>query len=218
MADAVHELGRAKGPARALVALEALAFIGLKALGQVFRPVADLPRPQERTVGRKQWVGPREDAAGGAAPAPILGPGHETRPHGVEVDVAGGLAEVGVLHGIRGKAPLPEVAAPAPAEIDAARVVAVGFADGEAQGLLALGHGDEVDVVGHEAPAPDPNAMALAMLGEQLDVGHVVALAEKGLLAAVAALGDVVREAGGDDAGESGHGGSMPPGVGAVKK
>ena len=40
---------------------------------------------------------------------------------------------------------------------------------------------------------------------EQIAVERVVGVAEEGARAAVAALGDVVRQAGNDDAGETGH-------------
>lgn len=113
------------------------------------------------------------------------------------------MEEVGVLHGVGGEAPLPEVVAPVIAGVCPGGVVAVGFVGGKAQSLLAPGHGDQVHMVGHEAPAPDALAVALALLGEQCEVGFGVAIANEGLLAAVAGLGDVVGDSGGDDAGES---------------
>ena len=44
------------------------------------------------------------------------------------------------------------------------------------------------------------------MLGQQIAIERVVVVAEEGARAAVAALGDVVRMTGNDDAGETGHG------------
>jgi hypothetical protein len=43
------------------------------------------------------------------------------------------------------------------------------------------------------------------MLRQQRPVAAVVALVEEGRLPAVAALGDMMRQAGGDDAGETRH-------------
>jgi len=42
--------------------------------------------------------------------------------------------------------------------------------------------------------------------GEQIAIERIIASAEKGLRAAIAALGDMVRMTGKDDAGETGHG------------
>ena len=58
---------------------------------------------------------------------------------------------------------------------------------------------------GHQAVSPDLHAVAAAPLSHEADIGQVVIVAEEGLLAAVAPLGEVVRTAGGDDSGQSRH-------------
>lgn len=52
-------------------------------------------------------------------------------------------------------------------------------------------------MVGHKAPCPDLYAVFAAPFGHKVNIGFVVVVAEKGLLTAVAALGDVVGYAGG---------------------
>jgi hypothetical protein len=62
-----------------------------------------------------------------------------------------------------------------------------------------------MDVVGHQAIGPDLAARATRRLGEEVAVERVVAVLEKGLLPAIAALGHVIGDAGKDDAREPGH-------------
>ena len=66
-------------------------------------------------------------------------------------------------------------------------------------------HQDEVHVVRHQAPGPHLDAGSAAIFGEQVAIKRIVAVAEEGPRAAVAALRDVVRVTGDDDAGETGH-------------
>jgi len=53
------------------------------------------------------------------------------------------------------------------------------------------------------------------MLAQKVAVEHVIGVAEKGARAAIAALGDVVRQTGDDDTSEAGHALGWPSG-GAV--
>jgi hypothetical protein len=63
-------------------------------------------------------------------------------------------------------------------------------------------------MVGHQAPAPHFDIGA-TMLGEQVAVERTVSVGEEGARAAIAALNDMVRVPGNDDAGEAGHGRMM---------
>ena len=60
-------------------------------------------------------------------------------------------------------------------------------------------------MVGHQAPSPYFDIGLAAVLRQQIAVERVILVAEEGARAAVAALGDMVRNAGDDDAGEAGH-------------
>jgi hypothetical protein len=53
-----------------------------------------------------------------------------------------------------------------------------------------------VDVVRHQAPPPQTHPVARAPLAEQVHIGSIVIRTEKGRLAAVATLRDVVRNPG----------------------
>jgi len=58
----------------------------------------------------------------------------------------------------------------------------------------AFRDGDEVNVVGHEAIGEDAEVGVRVKLAEEVEVEGVVAVVEEDLLAAVAALGDVVGD------------------------
>ncbi len=58
---------------------------------------------------------------------------------------------------------------------------------------------------GHHTPGPDRHASRPAGLSEQVATMLAVTLLEERPLATVAALGDMVRQTGNDDAGEAGH-------------
>jgi hypothetical protein len=60
---------------------------------------------------------------------------------------------------------------------------------------------DEMDVIGHQHPSPDFHAGLAAMPAEEIAVKRVVGVAEKRPRSAIAALRDVVRQSGNDDAG-----------------
>ena len=100
---------------------------------------------------------------------------------------------------------MPEVPAPFLAKIDPAVVAAMGLADGAGQAFLGLWHGDQVHVIGHQAPRPDFHPALAAPFGHQFKIGEVIVIAEKSLLTAVATLSDVMRVARSYDARDSGH-------------
>ena len=62
-----------------------------------------------------------------------------------------------------------------------------------------------MDVVGHEAVGEDADAAGVEVFAEELEVEFAVAYGEEDVLAVGSALGDVIRQSGGDDAGVSWH-------------
>jgi len=62
-----------------------------------------------------------------------------------------------------------------------------------------------MDVIGHQDPGPDLDAGLPRMPGEEVSIEGVVLVAEKSPRPAIAALGDVMRPSGDDDASEAGH-------------
>ena len=91
------------------------------------------------------------------------------------------------------------------------------LADGPTQTVRGPGHGDQVDVIGHEAVRPDFNLLGKAELGHQLQVAEVILVAEKRLLPSVSPLCDVVRQTRGDDTCQSGHEGRLSAAGSPVK-
>jgi hypothetical protein len=72
-----------------------------------------------------------------------------------------------------------------------AGIAAMGLTNGPGQALLRFRHGNEVHMIGHKAPGPYLDLAPASPLGHKVDVGFIVLIAEKGLLPAVAPLGDM---------------------------
>jgi hypothetical protein len=64
---------------------------------------------------------------------------------------------------------------------------------GEGQRVLALGHGDQMHVVGHQAIGPQGNPMQQGIFTQQAQVGLVVLLGMEHGHPAVSPLDDMVR-------------------------
>jgi len=90
--------------------------------------------------------------------------------------------------------PLPQMAAPLLPEIDSPRVTSMRLADGPSQAVIRFRRRDQMDVVGHQAVAPDLDRCLAAPLGHQFNVCRVVAIVEECLPATVASLSNVVRQ------------------------
>jgi len=70
-----------------------------------------------------------------------------------------------------------------------------------------VGDEDEVHVVGHQTISPASHAMFAPLFGEQMFVEFVVVVPKEDLITAVAALSDMMRNTGNDEARDPGHGG-----------
>jgi hypothetical protein len=113
---------------------------------------------------------------------------------------------MGVVHRVAGEAALEQIAAPALAKIDSSGVAPVRFTERRAQPVGACRHQDQVDVVVHQAPGEAAGRTGGESRGEQRQIRGPVLVAEEDRQAAVAALRDMMRDIGNDDAGETGHG------------
>ena len=80
------------------------------------------------------------------------------------------------------------------------------FAKGTSKPCFRFRHGYEMDVIRHQTPGPYFNSAFLAPFGQQADIGIIIVRDEKGLLAAIAALGDMVGYSRHYYSGYSGHG------------
>ena len=145
------------------------------------------------------------EAGWGAGPGELLGVGDDVGADGVAFDVGEGAPSVGGVEGDGVVAGLPEVAAGVAIDVDDAGVIGVEAAEGEGGGVGVVRDGDEVVVVGHEAVAEDFELVLGGVLGEEAEEEVAVAVGVEDLLAGIAALGEVVGEAGDDDAWAAGH-------------
>lgn len=91
------------------------------------------------------------------------------------------------------------------AEVDLAAVATVSLAERRAQPVGGFGDEDEVDVIVHQAPAEAGDVRRLAAIGDEGEIGAAIVVGEEHREAAIAALRHMMRDAGDDDAGETGH-------------
>ena len=130
----------------------------------------------------------------GTAPRPLTRMLHQFRADGIQLHITRRRQQIRLVHDEGSKTSLPQIALPLLAEIDAPRVASMRLADGPPQAILGFRRRNQMDVIGHQAIAPNLDPFLTAPLGHQFDVGRVVLVVEKGLLSTVATLGDVVRQ------------------------
>ena len=110
-----------------------------------------------------------------------------------------------LVHGDGAKPALPEMTGALAPRLDDAGIAAMDTRQRAAQSVGIGRHQDEMDVVRHQAPAPDVHTGRPAMLAEQVAVQRIVGVVEKRARAAIAALGHVMRVSGNDDASQPSH-------------
>src|SRR4029450_7923989 len=97
------------------------------------------------------------------------------------------------------------MAAPAAAAIDALGVAHVQRLQGLLQSIVAGGHGDKVDMIGHQTVGEDSHGVLIAIGLQPFEIGTAVLVGKEHVLAAIPPLRDMMRDVGEDSAGESGH-------------
>ncbi len=112
----------------------------------------------------------------------------------VQGDVALCCAKMRLVHRNASEPALPEMPVALESFVDRAGVAAMHRRQCAMQAVGIAGHQDEMNMVGHQRPAPNLDPGGRAMLGQEVTVERVIAILEEDLLAAVAALG---RDAGG---------------------
>ena len=127
------------------------------------------------------------------------------RVNGVELHVSRRREKMLLVHDERVKALLPEMSPPSLAEIDHARVSAMGLGQCVAETKRVGGHEDQVDVIGHKAIGQDLRAAAATVGGKQASIFGVVLITKEGTLAPISPLGDMVGQSWNDDPGEPSH-------------
>ena len=141
-----------------------------------------------------------------ARPLPQFGRSHHAGPDGVELHVPDRSDQMGVVHGARMEAALPQMPRPSVALVDEPRVSLVYGRQGLVEAADRLRHENEVGMIGHQTPRKHTNLRLPAAFPDQLDVAGVIALAEERLLPPVATLNDVVGDAWDDDTSDARHG------------
>jgi len=95
--------------------------------------------------------------------------------------------------------------APAAPAIDEVRVAPMRLADRTAKTFLIGRHGDDVNMIGHQAIGPYLDMPTPGLLGEKIAVDLLVTVLEEDRFAAIATLGDVVRRVADDNAAQASH-------------
>jgi len=102
--------------------------------------------------------------------------------------------------------------------IDVLRVKEIRPSDCFGQGFFRPRHNDQVNVIGHQTIAEDPQAVPGGLPRQDREIGLVIIINEERVLAIVPPLGDMMRNVGQDDSGDSWHGGMLTDGRWRVKK
>src|SRR5205823_5974261 len=102
--------------------------------------------------------------------------------------------------------------APSLALVDLRGISAMHLAYRPSQRLGRRRDHHQMGVIRHQAIGPDLDAEQSAPMGHEFEVEAVVFVGEERLLAAIAALSDVVRKTGDDGARDSGHDASVQKG------
>ncbi len=79
------------------------------------------------------------------------------------------------------------------------------MANRQSKGLLGGWYCDEVDVICHQTPSEQADALAIQMTTQDLDVALPVRSGIEHVLTIIAALGDVVRNSRSNKPGTAGH-------------
>lgn len=91
------------------------------------------------------------------------------------------------------------------ARVDIASIMAMHEPEGPPQSVHIFRHGDDVDMVGHQAIGPDRHARLPRGLRQQIEIQRIIVIFKKRPLPPVTTLRDVMRDARQDEARKAGH-------------
>lgn len=94
------------------------------------------------------------------------------------------------------------MARPAQARVDIAGVVPMDVAEGLSQSIIGRDD-DDMHMIGHQAVGPDLCSRLLRPFREEIAIERIGTFLKEGLLATVAALRDVMWDAGENDTGKT---------------
>jgi len=100
---------------------------------------------------------------------------------------------------------------PSPAGVDKCRVAPMRIAQRTRKAGDVVWHEDKMNVIGHEAIGPHPDRRFATVLGKKIAIDFLVAGLEENGFAPIAALRNVMRTSGDDDASEASHDANIPP-------
>ena len=111
-----------------------------------------------------------------------------------------------LIHYRAAEAALPEMATAFAPGVDDAGIAPMDRCQCTPQAVRIGGHQNQVNMVGHQHPGPAGDACGLQAFSQEIAIERVIGIDEEGALAAIATLGDMVRQVGDDDTGKAGHG------------
>lgn len=191
-----------EGPTDTPVAGQHLSSAIVCRIPQERRPVGD---PLLQEVTRQDGIGVSEHMRPRTGPRVVLGVGYQPRGDGIAFHVADRRNQMRLIHGYAAEAPLEQIPAPPVAEVHMPRIAPVGLSDGSGEALLGPRHHYQMHMVVHQAVRPDLETATAGLLAQQLTVHLPVRGAEENRLAAVTALGHMVRNAGEGEPWEASH-------------
>lgn len=129
----------------------------------------------------------------------ILGRVHHSGSNRISLDVSDGPPAVRSVHRNRIIPGLPEMAGRAAVDVDKAGKVGLDPSQRVRHCTLVGGFGDEMEMIRHQAIAPDRKSILLRVSCQQIQEYDTVGVGVENLAPIIAALCNVVRHAGNDE-------------------
>jgi hypothetical protein len=105
-----------------------------------------------------------------ARPAPLFRSRDQSRPHGIERNLAQRADQMRLVYRDRAEPPLPQMAGHAPSHVDVSCIATMGVSECPPQPFFIAGHRDDMNVVGHQAIRPDRHARSHRRIGQQVEI------------------------------------------------
>ena len=146
---------------------------------------------------------------GRTRPTILLGRCDHPAPHRIALDVSHGRPEVLLVQRAGEEPSLPQPSADVARPVDVLGVTHVHRLQGRSERPLLVRDGYEVHVVGHEAVRLDGHAVLGGVVSQKLEVAQAISLGEEDILAAIAALREMMRTTRNDHASHARHTGRL---------
>jgi hypothetical protein len=140
-----------------------------------------------------------------ARPSPVLRSFDKARTHRVQRAIARRRHQVRFVHHDRGEASLKQMARHPQPCVDERRIAPMRLAQRPSEPLGRPWRQNQMDVIGHQAIAPNSDPLAPACLAQQIAIERIIVLTEEHGPAPIAALGDVMRQVRDDETADARH-------------